>query len=118
MGHSDVVNDPERTLWQKLDIFCWPTLLVFGPNPGPKSNELNLIFALIGEGHGKELKLLLDISAKYFDETNRLLPQNKIHEAQSVPEGSKIQRLDSQSNGINAQTQRRQDCLHYPGKKS
>ena len=28
--HHPVVNDSEAVLWKKLEITCWPTLLILG----------------------------------------------------------------------------------------
>jgi len=102
MLHSAVVNDPNRTLWQNLGIFCWPTILVFGPNPSPKPNEFNLIFSLIGEGHGRELKTLLDISAQYLYEVLDL-------DCELLPA------VEQLSTGQPKPTSKRTNSLYYPG---
>lgn len=69
MNHTDVVNDPNNSLWTQLSIFCWPTLLIFGPNNNHdnKTSKLNLLYTLVGEGHKEELQILLQNALEYFD---------------------------------------------------
>lgn len=50
-----VVNDREATLWQQLQISCWPTLVILGP-----SNEILLILA--GEGHSETTELFVRVA--------------------------------------------------------
>ena len=39
-----VVSDPQATLWNRMNISCWPTVLILGP-------KNQLIFSLIGENN-------------------------------------------------------------------
>ena len=109
MDHSDVFNDPNCTLWSNLGISCWPTLLVFGPNPSPvtKSPEfdlnLNLLYAIMGEGHGKDLQFLLQTSLDYFDKTLQFRILDKIAGGDNVEISRALEEETPQNN------------LKYPG---
>lgn len=54
-----VVNDKDGTLWNTLEIACWPTLLFLSPDGQP-------VFALIGEGHKEELLLYAKCILNFF----------------------------------------------------
>ncbi|XP_019738929.1 NHL repeat-containing protein 2 isoform X2 [Hippocampus comes] len=60
-----VVNDGEALLWNRLEVSCWPTLVLVGPRG-------NLLFALVGEGHRHRLMLFADVSLRYYGD-KRLL---------------------------------------------
>ena len=49
-----VVNDHEAVLWNQMNIQCWPTFVIVGPDG-------NCLLYLVGEGHGK---LLLEFVTK------------------------------------------------------
>ena len=73
LDHTEVINDPKMILWSKFGVYCWPTVMVFGPNADVSGeNGLgagpNLLFVLTGEGHRTILKELTLASLKYFDE--------------------------------------------------
>lgn len=54
-----VVNDADASLWQELEVSCWPTLVILGPRG-------NMLFSLIGEGHKDKLFLYTSIALKYY----------------------------------------------------
>ncbi|XP_057682331.1 NHL repeat-containing protein 2 isoform X2 [Corythoichthys intestinalis] len=60
-----VVNDGEALLWNRLEVSCWPTLVLVGPRG-------NLLFSLVGEGHRDRLTLLADVSLRHYREKGLL----------------------------------------------
>lgn len=56
-----VVNDVQIELWDRLGVTCWPTLVIIGP-------QRQLLHYIIGEGHGVELQLFLDVAVQYYME--------------------------------------------------
>nr|XP_033797245.1 NHL repeat-containing protein 2 isoform X2 [Geotrypetes seraphini] len=60
-----VVNDADATLWQELEVSCWPTLVILGPHG-------NLLFSLIGEGTKEKLFLFTSIALKYYKEKGEI----------------------------------------------
>ncbi|XP_021371936.1 NHL repeat-containing protein 2-like isoform X2 [Mizuhopecten yessoensis] len=54
-----VVNDGEATLWNKLRIACWPTLLVVSPTG-------KYLRAFVGEGHKESLEEFLKLALDYY----------------------------------------------------
>lgn len=85
-----VVNDVQIELWERLGVTCWPTLVIVGP-------QRQLLHFIIGEGHGEELQLFLDIAVQYYEEKGVL---NKM----SIPIGP------GEVQGG------REEGLRYPGK--
>ncbi|KAK2507589.1 hypothetical protein MC885_018804 [Smutsia gigantea] len=65
-----VVNDADASLWQELEISCWPTLVILGPRG-------NMLFSLIGEGHKDKLFLYTSIALKYYKDRGQIR-DNKI----------------------------------------
>lgn len=65
-----VVNDAEASLWQELEVSCWPTLVILGPRG-------NMLFSLIGEGHKDKLFLYTSIALKYYKDRGQI-KDNKI----------------------------------------
>ncbi|XP_060027232.1 NHL repeat-containing protein 2 isoform X2 [Erinaceus europaeus] len=65
-----VVNDAEASLWQELEVSCWPTLVILGPRG-------NMLFSLIGEGHKDKLFLYASIALKYYKDRGQI-KDNKI----------------------------------------
>ncbi|XP_023571231.1 NHL repeat-containing protein 2 isoform X2 [Octodon degus] len=65
-----VVNDAEASLWQELEVSCWPTLVILGPRG-------NMLFSLIGEGHKDKLFLYTSIALKYYKDRGQIR-DNKI----------------------------------------
>ena len=63
--HHPVVNDSDIVLWNRLGVVCWPTLVIIGP-------DLQLLHYIIGEGHGRELKLFVDTAVQYYRNAGRL----------------------------------------------
>ena len=63
-----VVNDSDATLWQQLQIQCWPTLIILDPRGQP-------VLALTGEGHRS---LLLDFVELLHERYKRELNTNPI----------------------------------------
>lgn len=60
-----VVNDADASLWQELEVSCWPTLVILGPRG-------NMLFSLIGEGHKDKLFLYISIALKYYKERGQI----------------------------------------------
>ena len=64
MAHP-VVNDVQIELWERLGVTCWPTLVIIGP-------QQQLLHYIIGEGHGAELQLFMDVAVQYYAEKGGL----------------------------------------------
>ncbi|XP_067858280.1 NHL repeat-containing protein 2 isoform X2 [Heptranchias perlo] len=60
-----VVNDADAKLWQKLEVTCWPTLVILGPRG-------NMLFTLIGEGHKEKLSPFISVTLKYYKEKGEI----------------------------------------------
>ncbi|XP_053440315.1 NHL repeat-containing protein 2 isoform X1 [Nycticebus coucang] len=60
-----VVNDADASLWQELEVSCWPTLVILGPRG-------NMLFSLIGEGHKDKLFLYTSIALKYYQDRGQI----------------------------------------------
>lgn len=54
-----VINDNEAVLWNAMEIACWPTLVIVGPNG-------QLLLTLVGEGHHVILMEFVDAALKWF----------------------------------------------------
>lgn len=54
-----VVNDSDAFLWNAMEIACWPTLVIVGPNGE------NLL-SLVGEGHKKTLMQFVDVALTWY----------------------------------------------------
>uniref|UniRef100_A0A8C3RZU7 NHL repeat-containing protein 2 n=1 Tax=Chelydra serpentina TaxID=8475 RepID=A0A8C3RZU7_CHESE len=65
-----VVNDADATLWQELEVSCWPTLVILGPRG-------NMLFSLVGEGHKDKLFLFTSIALKFYKEKGQIT-DNKV----------------------------------------
>uniref|UniRef100_G3U2C4 NHL repeat-containing protein 2 n=1 Tax=Loxodonta africana TaxID=9785 RepID=G3U2C4_LOXAF len=60
-----VVNDADASLWQDLEVSCWPTLVILGPRG-------NMLFSLMGEGHKDKLFLYTSIALKYYKDRGQI----------------------------------------------
>ncbi|KAH0506982.1 NHL repeat-containing protein 2 [Microtus ochrogaster] len=60
-----VVNDADASLWQELEVSCWPTLVILGPRG-------NMLFSLIGEGHKDKLFSYTSIALKYYKDRGQI----------------------------------------------
>ncbi|XP_045147553.1 NHL repeat-containing protein 2 isoform X2 [Echinops telfairi] len=60
-----VVNDADATLWQELEVSCWPTLVILGPRG-------NMLFSLMGEGHKDKLLLYTSTALKYYKDRGQI----------------------------------------------
>ncbi|KAJ1140331.1 hypothetical protein NDU88_006688 [Pleurodeles waltl] len=60
-----VVNDADATLWQELEISCWPTLVILGPHG-------NLLFSLVGEGNKEKLFLFTSVALRYYKDIGEI----------------------------------------------
>ncbi|XP_077114064.1 NHL repeat-containing protein 2 isoform X1 [Ranitomeya variabilis] len=60
-----VVNDADATLWQELQVSCWPTLVLLGPHG-------NLLFSLVGEGHKENLFLFTSMALEFYKERREI----------------------------------------------
>ncbi|XP_036120506.1 NHL repeat-containing protein 2 isoform X2 [Molossus molossus] len=65
-----VVNDADASLWQELEVSCWPTVVILGPRG-------NMLFSLIGEGHKDKLFLYTSVALKYYRDRGQIR-DNKI----------------------------------------
>lgn len=65
-----VVNDADASLWQELEVSCWPTVVILGPRG-------NMLFSLIGEGHKDKLFLYTSVALKYYGDRGQIR-DNKI----------------------------------------
>nr|XP_058154343.1 NHL repeat-containing protein 2 isoform X2 [Dasypus novemcinctus] len=65
-----VVNDADASLWQELEVSCWPTVVILGPRG-------NMLFSLIGEGHKDKLLLCTSVALKYYKDRGQIR-DNKI----------------------------------------
>lgn len=54
-----VVNDAKTIMWTNLQIKCWPTILILGPNGNP-------IFVLMGEGHSELFTKYVDAAFEFY----------------------------------------------------
>ncbi|KAK3094749.1 hypothetical protein FSP39_005739 [Pinctada imbricata] len=61
-----VVNDESAVLWEKLQIQCWPTFVVVGPD----GIVLNMY---IGEGHREKLIRFVGETLKYYSQKDQIL---------------------------------------------
>lgn len=66
-----VCNDPKLKLWKHLNINCWPTLIIAGPNG-------EILFTLIGEKSiESKTKIYVDSCLNYFKLLSQLNPNKK-----------------------------------------
>ncbi|GBM78153.1 NHL repeat-containing protein 2 [Araneus ventricosus] len=66
-----VINDPENHLWNKLGVYCWPTVLITSPSH-------QILFSLVGEVQIKKLSYLFHQTLNYFKMKNTLLSTNQL----------------------------------------
>ena len=79
-----VVNDPDIVLWERLGVVCWPTLVIIGP-------DRQLLYYIIGEGHGAELMAFMDVAVQYYQSSGRLsMDPVETSLAKRTPEGSPL----------------------------
>lgn len=73
-----VVNDADARLWQELEVSCWPTLVLLGPRG-------NLLFSLVGEGHGERLFLFSAAALGHYRQKGQLrdhvVPQKPLRDS-------------------------------------
>lgn len=62
-----IVNDLKNAMWNKLNIQCWPTMLLLSPNGIP-------IYLVMGEGHYEEIELVVGTCLEYFKKQGTLEP--------------------------------------------
>jgi len=55
-----VVNDSDATLWNKLAVSCWPTLLFVGPKG-------DILYSIAGEGHKNRMIEFLEVAIEFFE---------------------------------------------------
>lgn len=83
-----VINDSQFKMWKNLNVHCWPTLLILGPNKNP-------LFVLTGEGHGDLLQLFVGATLKYYgkeikDHSLPIFPSNEMLKGQLLKFPAKI----------------------------
>lgn len=62
------MNDLNNDTWNKLNIQCWPTMLLLAPNGVP-------IYLVMGEGHYDEIELVVGTCLDYFKKQGALKPR-------------------------------------------
>lgn len=92
-----VVNDVHCAMWKKLQVHCWPTLLVVGP-------ELQPLFVLMGENEFELLHDLLSATGKFYRDQKLLKPitgflivRDVARPASNLRFPGKIQRMEEPS---------------------
>lgn len=80
-----VVNDVEIELWERLGVTCWPTLVIIGP-------QKQLLHYIIGEGHGEEFQLFMDVAVRYYS-ANGALDLSSIRLGPAEVQGQKMEGL-------------------------
>jgi thiol-disulfide isomerase/thioredoxin len=73
-----VVNDLNNTMWSKLNIQCWPTMLLLAPNGVP-------IYLVMGEGHYEEMELVVGTCLDYFKNRQMIKPRTLPLKPLTVP---------------------------------
>ena len=63
--HHPVVNDSEASLWNELQIVCWPTFVVLGPKG-------QFLYIMVGEGHRQRLLDFVRVSLNYYKEKGEI----------------------------------------------
>jgi thiol-disulfide isomerase/thioredoxin len=63
--HHPVVNDHDAVMWNKLQIQCWPTFVVLGPDG-------QFLQTFVGEGHRENLIEFIEVSLEHFK--TRIVP--------------------------------------------
>lgn len=76
--HHPVVNDKNATLWSELQIACWPTLLILGP-------EGQFLYQLVGEGHKEKLIDFVTAARQFYAEQGRLTGQELPAKLEQLP---------------------------------
>jgi sugar lactone lactonase YvrE/thiol-disulfide isomerase/thioredoxin len=64
-----VVNDLNNSMWSKLNIQCWPTMLFISPRGDP-------FYLVMGEGRIEEIEQVLSIAVDYFRDVKQLSPRS------------------------------------------
>lgn len=63
--HHPVVNDHDAVMWHKLQIQCWPSFVVLGPDG-------QFLQTFVGEGHRENLIEFIEVSLEHFK--TRIVP--------------------------------------------
>lgn len=63
--HHPVVNDCSQVLWNRLQVACWPTLVIVGPSG-------QLLYQIVGEGHRKKLLQFVGAAKRYYEEKGEI----------------------------------------------
>lgn len=95
--HHPVVNDPQASLWNRMEIICWPTILVLDPSGKP-------IKFFIGEGKREVIREFISVALETFRDM-KLLTASKDSVPRLLSEDH-IDSVDGRGNRI----------LKYPGK--
>ncbi|XP_064630926.1 NHL repeat-containing protein 2-like isoform X2 [Lineus longissimus] len=67
--HHPVVNDQTASLWQQLQVQCWPTLMILGP-------KNQILLTLMGEGNRELLIEFVGIALEYYKKTDSIRPSH------------------------------------------
>ena len=67
-----VVNDLNNSMWNKLQIQCWPTMLIVGPGGKP-------LFVIMGESHNIVTEKFIKASLEYYNAIGQLHLEKIIH---------------------------------------
>lgn len=96
-----VVNDLNNSMWTKLQIQCWPTMLIVGPGGKP-------LFVIMGESHTAITEKFLKASLEYYNAIGQLQLEKTISWYSNDPFKPADQRM---SGKIESPTN-----LNFPGK--
>lgn len=77
--HHPVVNDNSQTLWNKLQIACWPTLVIVGPSG-------QFLYQIIGEGHKERLLQFVGVAKTYYSQKGALSEHSLPLDVVKLPE--------------------------------
>ena len=95
-----VVNDLNNSMWHKLQIQCWPTMLIVGPGGKP-------LFVIMGESHNTITEKFIKASLEFYSAVGQLHLEKIINWYSNdpfKPANLKPSKIESPTN------------LKYPGK--
>lgn len=88
-----VVNDVTGQLWKQLNVQCWPTIIILGPNANP-------LFVIMGEGSYQRLENYVSGALEYYREQNEINPYGELRALGSSVGGSSKLRYPGKMQGL------------------
>ncbi|XP_052771695.1 NHL repeat-containing protein 2-like isoform X2 [Mya arenaria] len=67
--HHPVINDKTGALWGQLQIACWPTLVIVGP-------QGQFLYQIVGEGHRERLMQFVNVAKEFYQARGELSDHN------------------------------------------